>query len=60
MPFGGQQFPVAYWPDPVYPYPWPGEIHSASELEEEWSQWSSIAKYLRLGNVWISDLPGFT
>jgi len=54
VPFLGVQFPVGYWPAEDYPYNWPGEIHRASELEDEWSQWDKVANYTRLGNVWLS------
>ena len=50
----GIQMPVAYWPEGEYPYFWPGGQHAASEWEAEFSEWKSIAKYLRLDGVSLS------
>jgi len=52
---------VAYWNGDDYPYYWPGEIHAASEAEEEWSKWTSVARYAKLDTLWLSLpelLPG--
>ena len=54
IPFMGIQMPVAYWPEGEYPYFWPGGQHAASEWEAEFSEWKSIAKYLRLDGVSLS------
>jgi len=49
---------VGYWNDETYPYPWPGGIHKAAELEEHWSSWEDTARYARLGELWLT-LPEF-
>jgi hypothetical protein len=59
LPFLGVQFPAITFPGPEPPEWWPFEAHPASELEEQWSSWPQLARYLRLSSEAFLRFPGF-
>lgn len=46
------------WREPPA-YPWPGDVHEASELEEILSSYPKVARLLRLSTDAFLDFPGF-